>query len=70
MTGYNVLLEGEAAFQEYLNPSRSHGVCGERGHDCNVVATMRAHRIRRLAVRDSADFKRFNALVRVDDFVG
>jgi predicted nucleic acid-binding protein len=70
MTGCKVLPENEAVLQECLSLVRSHGVHGKQVHDCNVVATMLTHGIRRLATRNAADFKRFDALVRVDDVAG
>ena len=70
MTGCKVLPENEAVLQECLSLIRSHGVHGKQVHDCNVVATMRIHGIRRLATRNATDFKRFDALVHVDDIVG
>lgn len=38
---------------------------GKVVHDANIVATMRAHAIRRLATLNSGDFKRFDAWVEI-----
>lgn len=67
MTGCNVLPENEAVIQECLRLIRLHGVHGKQVHDCNVVATMRAHGIRRLATRNAVDFRRFDALIHIDE---
>jgi predicted nucleic acid-binding protein len=41
-------------------------VRGKQVHDCNIVATMRAHGVRRLATRNSGDFERYGTLIDID----
>ena len=38
---------------------------GKQVHDCNIVATMLANGIPRLATRNPTDFKRFASLITV-----
>jgi predicted nucleic acid-binding protein len=64
-TGCVLLDENEAVVRESLNLVRRHGVQGKQIHDCNIVATMRAHGVRRLATRNPADFKRFQQEISI-----
>jgi predicted nucleic acid-binding protein len=64
-TGCILLGENEATVRECLSLVRLHGVQGKQIHDCNIVATMIAHRVRRLATRNPADFKRFHQEISV-----
>ena len=63
--GCLLLDETEAVVQECLSLVRHHNVLGKQVHDCNLVATMVAHGVRRLATRNPADFKRFHAEISV-----
>jgi predicted nucleic acid-binding protein len=64
-TGCLLLEETLAVVQECVSLVRRHGVLGKQIHDCNLVATMRAHGVQRLATRNPADFKRFHAEISV-----
>jgi len=44
---------------------RRHGVKGKQVHDANVVATMRANGISRLATFNVGDFQRYQEEIRV-----
>jgi predicted nucleic acid-binding protein len=70
MTGCVVLEENLAVFLECLSLIRRYGVHGKQVHDCNVVATMRAHGVRRPATRNAADFRRFEGVIRVEEIAG
>jgi len=64
-SGCIVLDENEAVVQECLSLVRRHSVLGKQIHDCNLVATMVAHGVRRLATRNPVDFKRFHGEISV-----
>lgn len=64
-TGCILLAENEAVVEECLSLVRHRGVLGKQIHDCNLVATMLAHGVRRLATRNPADFKRFHTEISV-----
>ena len=68
-TGCRVLEENHAVLREWLDLVRQYGVRGKQVHDCNIVATMRANGVQRLATRNAADFKRYATLIRVDAVV-
>jgi predicted nucleic acid-binding protein len=61
-----VLGEDQAVLGELLELVRRHGVRGKQVHDANVVATMRANGIARLATFNLADFQRFEDEIRVE----
>jgi predicted nucleic acid-binding protein len=65
ITGCILLDENEAVIRECLSLVRRHGVLGKQIHDCNIVATMKAHRVRRLVTRNPADFKRFQEEISI-----
>ena len=52
-----------AGFRRTANRARMHG---KQIHDCNIVATMKVHGVRRLATRNPDDFKRFHSVVDVE----
>jgi predicted nucleic acid-binding protein len=61
-----VLGEDQVVLTELLELVRRHGVRGKQVHDANVVATMRANGIARLATFNLADFQRFEDEIRVE----
>jgi predicted nucleic acid-binding protein len=65
-TGCRTLDENELVLRECLDLVRRFDVRGKQVHDCNIVATMRAHGVRRLATRNSGDFERYGALIDID----
>jgi predicted nucleic acid-binding protein len=65
-TGCRVLEENESVLRELLSLAGQFEVRGKQIHDCNIVATMRANGIARLATRNSSDFKRYASLITVD----
>ena len=69
-TGCMLLEDNADVVRTCLGLVRRHGVLGKQVHDCNVVATMLAHGIRRLATRNPADFKRFHAEISVLSVTG
>jgi len=64
-TGCAILGEDEVSLRECIRLVRQHGVLGKQVHDCNIVATMLAHGVRRLATRNPGDFKRYHAEISV-----
>lgn len=65
LTGCVVLEESEAVLAECLALAKLFEVRGKQIHDCNIVATMRVHRIETLATRNPTDFKRYIDLIEV-----
>lgn len=59
-TACTMLEVTEAVHEEHIALVRRFGVLGKQVHDCNIVATMKTHGIRRLATRNPCDFKRFH----------
>ena len=55
-----LLEETDATVAEWLRLVRKHQVQGKQAHDCNIVAVMIAHGIRRLATRNAGDFVRYS----------
>jgi toxin-antitoxin system PIN domain toxin len=64
-----VLEEDETVLAELLGLVRRHGVRGKQVHDANLVATMRAHGVPRLATFNVADFTRFEDEIAVEALV-
>lgn len=64
--GARVLEETEAVLGNLLVLIQEFGVRGKQVHDCNIIATMLAHGIPRLATRNARDFQRYSTLVQVD----
>ena len=60
-SGCTILEESEAVLVECVALVRRFGVHGRQIHDCNIVATMKVHGLRRLATRNPDDFKRSTA---------
>lgn len=68
-SAYVVLDEDEDVLAELLELVRSRQVRGKQVHDANVIATMRAHGISRLATLNLSDFERYEDLVSVEALV-
>jgi predicted nucleic acid-binding protein len=66
LTGCSVLAEDARVLQECLRLVKQYGVHGKQVHDCNIVATMRAHAVRRLATRNASDFRRYEPEILVE----
>jgi predicted nucleic acid-binding protein len=66
-TGCRVLEENAAVLEQLLSLVQDHQVRGKQVHDCNIVATMLASGVRRLATRNAVDFKRYAGVIHVDD---
>ncbi len=64
-----VLDEDEASLREFLDLVRRHDVKGKKLHDANIVATMRANAVARLATLNASDFQRFEHEVAVEPLV-
>jgi predicted nucleic acid-binding protein len=61
-----VLGDDPGVLVELLDLVRRHGVKGKQVHDANVVATMRANGIGRLATFNVVDFERYEDEIRVE----
>ena len=57
-----MLTETEAVFERLLALVRRYGVRGKAVHDANIVATMHAHGVQRLATYDQSDFTRYTEI--------
>lgn len=64
-----LLDEDEDVVRELLALVRRHDVKGKRLHDANIVATMRANGVGRLATLNVADFRRFEQEIAVEPLV-
>ena len=64
-----VFEENESVLAELLELVRRHDVKGKQVHDANIVATMRANGLARLATFNSADFARFEDEIAVEALV-
>jgi predicted nucleic acid-binding protein len=64
-----VFEENEAVPTELLELLRRHDVKGKQVHDANIVATMRANGVTRLATFNVADFARFEHEIAVEALV-
>lgn len=65
----DVLDDGGAVLPGLLDLVRRFGVRGKQVHDANIVATMLAHGVTRLATLDWADFRRFDELIALAPLV-
>ncbi len=66
MVGCSVLEESDAVLPELLELVRHHSVKGKQVHDANIVATMRASGITRLATLNTGDFRRYEDLIALE----
>ncbi len=64
-----VLDEDETVLRDFLELVRRHDVKGKKLHDANIVATMRAHGVGRLATLNASDFQRFEHEIAVEPLV-
>jgi predicted nucleic acid-binding protein len=64
-----MLDEDEASLREFLDLVRRHDVKGKKLHDANIVATMRANAVARLATLNASDFQRFEHEIAVEPLV-
>ena len=62
---FRVLEDGPAVWDQLGALSRHRAFAGRQVHDANVVATMLAHGERRLVTFNTADFRRFDALIEL-----
>ena len=68
-TQFRIAEDGAAVTANLLGLLATLPVGGKQVHDANVVATMRAHGLRRLHTHNTADFARFGALIQVEPMV-
>jgi predicted nucleic acid-binding protein len=61
-----LLHENEETVREWERLLAQYQVRGKAVHDCNVVATMRANGVRRLATRNAPDFARYQAEIDIE----
>lgn len=61
--------ENEVVLSELLELIRRHAVKGKQVHDANIVATMRANGLSRLATLNATDFTRFEDDIAVEALV-
>lgn len=64
-TALRVLEENGAVVDMLLAQLRQVSALGRQTHDANIVATMRAHGVRRLLTHNADDFARYNHLITV-----
>jgi len=64
-----LLDEDAAVLAELLTLVRQFNVRGKQVHDANIVATMRANGVDRLATLNPVDFLRFEDEIRLEAFV-
>lgn len=64
-----VLEDSELVLADLLALVRRYSVRGKQIHDANIVASMRAHGITRLATLNVTDFRRFEDLIVLETFV-
>ena len=64
-----VFREDETVLSEFIDLVRKHGVSGKQVHDANIVATMRANGLRRLATLNVADFERYEDVIQLEQLV-
>ena len=64
-----VLKEDAAVLAELLTLVREYQVLGKQVHDANIVATMLANGIGRLATLNFADFRRFEEEIAIEPLV-
>jgi predicted nucleic acid-binding protein len=62
---FTVLEDGPLVWDRLVILSRRISFAGRQVHDANIVATMLAHRERRLPTFNGADFRRFARLIEV-----
>jgi predicted nucleic acid-binding protein len=67
--GCVVLREDQAVLAEFLDLVRKHDVKGKQVHDANIVATMRANGVQRLATLNVADFERYEDVIQLERLV-
>ena len=63
--GCRMLSDDEAVSSECIGLVQRFGVQGKQVHDCNIVATMKAHGLRKLATRNARDFRRYEGEIEV-----
>lgn len=63
--GCRVLGDDEAVIGECIGLVQRFGVHGRQVHDCNIVATMKVHNVRKLATRNPRDFRRYEGEIEV-----
>jgi predicted nucleic acid-binding protein len=68
-SGCTVLEEDDAVLIELLALVRRHDVKGKQVHDADIVATMRANGLSRLATFNATDFTRFDDEIAVGALV-
>jgi len=66
MAGCAVLDETEEVLHELLLLVARRGVRGKQVHDADVVATMMANRVTRLATLNLSDFRRYEDLIALE----
>ena len=69
MSACVVLDENAAVLVELLALVRDHQVKGKQVHDANIVATVRAKNVRRLATLNVADFERYDNDISIETLV-
>jgi predicted nucleic acid-binding protein len=58
--------ENSATVGEWLRLVEKHEVRGKQVHDCNIVATMLVHGVKRLGTRNPADFERYDDQITIE----
>lgn len=65
-----VLDDGPMVTAKLLETIKQNSVAGKQIHDANIVATMLVHEIPALLTHNTADFKRYQTIIRVIPLVG
>ena len=65
LRGFALLEDGPSVWAELRALSVGYSFAGRQVHDANIVATMLAHRERRLLTFNEADFHRFGAVIDI-----
>jgi len=58
--------EDEKVVVELHRLVQRYQVKGKPVHDCNIVATMLVHEIKRVGTRNAADFDRYESEIAID----
>ena len=62
---FTILEDGPRVWSELAALGQHHSFAGRQVHDANIVATMLAHKERRLLTFNHADFQRFTGLIEL-----
>jgi len=64
-TGCRIIGDDESVIAECIGLVQRFDVHGKQVHDCNIVATMKVHGVRKLVTRNASDFRRYGREIDV-----